>query len=116
MSDTEHKGYAENRMPIMAYTAQAKGLFSIIRDKGCEVLTEKMQRTYLNEATMARAERIFDVADRTGVSPTAVSLAYLLYDKEIKSYPIIGTSRPERIAEALEVFSLDQSEIDKLFA
>jgi aryl-alcohol dehydrogenase-like predicted oxidoreductase len=102
-------------MPVMAYTSQAKGLFSLIRDKGYESLSDGMKRTYLNPATVARAERILDVAAETGISPTAVSLAYLLYDKDVKAYPILGTSRPERIRESLQVFQLGPKEIEKLF-
>lgn len=115
MDDAEHIGYAENHMPVMAYTSQAKGLFSLIRDKGYESLSDGMKRTYLNPATVARAERILDVAAETGISPTAVSLAYLLYDKDVKAYPILGTSRPERIRESLQVFQLGPKEIEKLF-
>ena len=115
MDNTEHAGYAENKIPVMAYTAQAQGLFSHIRDKGYDGLPESMVRTYINADTCARAERIMDVSARTGISPTAVSLAYLLYDREVKAYPILGISRPERLREALEVFMLKEDELNLLF-
>ena len=116
MDDTEHAGYVRNRMPVMAYTSQARGLFSHIRDKGFDALPEEMKRTYLNPATKARAERILTVSAETGISPTAVSLAYLLYDGKVKAYPILGISRPERLFEAMEVFSLRENEIKRLFS
>ncbi len=116
MDDTEHAGYVRNRMPVMAYTSQARGLFSHIRDKGFDALPEEMKRTYLNPATKARAERILTVSAETGISPTAVSLAYLLYDGTVKAYPILGISRPERLFEAMEVFSLRENEIKRLFS
>ncbi|MBE6593224.1 MAG: aldo/keto reductase [Ruminococcaceae bacterium] len=115
MDDAEHAGYAENGMPVMAYTSQAKGFFSVVREKGYDELSERMKNTYVNDATKARAERIFAVADETGISPTAVSLAYLLYDKDVKAYPILGTSRPERVLEAVRVFDLNEEHIKKLF-
>lgn len=116
MDDTEHAGYAENHIPVMAYTSQARGLFSKIRDKGYESLSDDMKRTYLNFETKARAERILEVSERTGMSPTTVSLAYLLCDKDVKAYPIIGTSRPERIDEVMKVFALGKREIEKLLS
>jgi aryl-alcohol dehydrogenase-like predicted oxidoreductase len=116
MDDKEHAGYAKNGMPVMAYTSQGKGLFSLIRDNGYERLSDSMKRTYINPETKARAERIFAVSEEIGVSPSVVSLAYLLYDKNIKAYPIIGTSRPERIAEVMKVLSLEKREIERLFS
>ena len=114
MDDIQHAGYAENGMPVMAYTAQAQGLFTHIRDKGYEGLSEGMAKTYLNPATRARAERILTVAAETGVSPTAVSLAYLLHDRRVKTVPILGISRPERLQEAMGVFSLGEAELRAL--
>lgn len=116
MDDDQHAGYANNRMPVMAYTAQAKGLFSHIRDVGWDGLSDRLIRTYRNSATEERAERILEVSRRTGVSPTAVSLAYLLYDKDVKAYPILGTSRPERLSEAMEVLSLSPQDLEGLFS
>lgn len=116
MDDKEYAGYSETDVPVMAYTSQAKGLFSLIRDKGYEGLSDSMKRTYINPETKARAERILVVSEEVGMSPTVVSLAYLLYDKNIKAYPIIGTSRTERIAEVMEVLSLEKREIERLFS
>lgn len=116
MDDTEHAGYAANRMPVMAYTSQAQGLFSHIRDRGYEGLSEGMIRTYINPATKERASRILTVSHETGLSPTAISLAYLLEDKDVKAYPILGISRPERLIEAMGVFSLGQREIHALLS
>lgn len=114
MDATEHEGYAENGIPVMAYTAQAQGLFSHIRDRGYEGLSDSMVRTYLNPATRKRAERVLAVSSETGLSPTAVSLAYMLRDREVKTLPILGISRVERLAEAMEVFRLGERELGYL--
>ena len=111
MDPTEHEGYEANGIPVMAYTSQAQGLFSHIRDKGYEGLTEGMIRTYLNPATKERAERILAVSAASGLSPTAVSLAYLLGDRRVKTFPILGISRVERLNEAMEVFRLGEREL-----
>ena len=114
MDPTEHEGYVQNRIPVMAYTAQAQGLFSLIRDKGLDGLPDTMRRTYLNSDTLSRSDRILAVSEKTGLSPTAVSLAYLIHDRQVKTFPILGISRVERLTEAFEVFSLDPSMIQEL--
>ena len=106
MAPAEHEGYAANGIPVMAYTAQAQGLFSHIRDKGYEGLSDGMVRTYLNPATRKRAEKILAVSSETGLSPTAISLAYLLGDRKVKTFPILGISRAERLYESMQVFTL----------
>ena len=116
MDSTEHEGYEVNGIPVMAYTSQAQGLFSHIRHKGYEGLTEGMTRTYLNPATQERAERILAVAAKTGISPTAVSLAFLLHDRRVKTFPILGISRVERLEEAIRVFSLSERDVAKILA
>ena len=114
MDPTEHEGYEVNGLPVMAYTSQAQGLFSHIRDKGYGGLSEGMIKTYLNPTTEAQAERILTVAAETGISPTAVSLAYLLRDRRVKTFPILGISRVERLEEAMGVFSLRDEDIAML--
>ncbi len=114
MDPTEHEGYEVNGIPVMAYTAQAQGLFSHILDKGYEGLTEGMIRTYVNPATKERAEKILAVSAASGLSPTAVSLAYLLHDRRVKTFPILGISRVERLEEAMEVFRLGERELAAL--
>lgn len=116
MDEAEHGGYAENQIPIMAYTAQAQGLFSHIRDKGYEGLSHGLTATYMNPTTKARAERILSVASDTGLSPTAISLAYLLHDRAVKTFPILGISRVERLTEAMQVFELTERDLQLLFA
>ena len=114
MDPTEHEGYAQNRIPVMAYTAQAQGLFSQIRDKGLDGLPDTMRRTYLNTDTLSHSDRILAVSKKTGLSPTAVSLAYLIHDRQVKTFPILGISRVERLTEAFEVFRLEPSMIQEL--
>lgn len=114
MDAVQYEGYALSGMPVMAYTSQAQGLFSHIRDKGLTGLADSMVRTYVNPATLARAEKILSVSAQTGISPTAVSLTYLLHDQKVKTYPILGISRVERLYEAFSVFDLDKDALKML--
>lgn len=116
MDGEQHAWYAASGMPVMAYTAQAKGFFSHLRNGGYGGLPDELVTLFVNPETKARAERILAVSADTGLSPTAVSLAYLLHDAAVKAYPILGISRPERLAEAMQVFLLGKPDIDRLFA
>ncbi len=114
MDDTQYAGYTENHLPVMAYTAQAQGLFSHIQKGGYENLSESMTATYLNDTTRQRAELILSVADDTGLSPTALSLAYLLNDPRVEALPILGISKVERLTEALQVLELSDTVLKTL--
>ena len=114
MDAAEHKGYAENGIPVMAYTAQAQGLFSLLRDYGVKGLREDLKRTYLNRETLQRASHVIKLSRETGLSPTAISLAYLLYDPGVRIFPILGISRVQRLDEALEVFELSEAQVRNL--
>lgn len=108
MDDDQHAGYAENGLPVMAYTAQAQGLFSHIQKDGYDSLSASMTATYLNDTTRRRAEIILSIAAKTGLSPTALSLAFLLGDRRVTALPILGISRVERLTEALQVLTLSE--------
>ena len=108
MDDEEYAGYIENYIPIMAYTAQAQGLFSHIQKGGYDSLSKSMTDTYINETTRRRAETILSIAGETGLSPTALSLAYLLYDHRVNAFPILGISKVERLTEALQALDLSE--------
>lgn len=116
MDDAEHASYAANHMPVMAYTSQAQGLFSRIQKGGYDSLSEAMAATYLNDTTRHRAEIIFSIAAETGLSPTALSLAYLLYDHRVNALPILGISKTERLTEALQVLDLSEDVIAALLS
>lgn len=115
MDEKEHFLYAENKIPVMAYTSQAKGLFDHIKNKGYDGLSGYYKDVYVNVGTKRRAEKILAVSERTGLSPTVISLAYLIYDKEVKAYPVIGTSKPERFGEIVKVLCLSLEDIEFLF-
>lgn len=114
MDDTQHAGYADNGLPVMAYTSQAQGLFSHIQKGGYDSLSDTMKATYLNDTTRRRAEIILSVAAETGYSPTALSLAYLLCDRAVTALPILGISRMERLTEALQVLTLSEEILQAL--
>lgn len=109
MNEEEYKGYESLSIPVMAYTSQAQGFFSHLAEKGYEALPHYLKDRYGNPETLARAEKILALAKERSLSPTAVSLGYLLYDK-VESLPIVGISSVKRMEEVLEVFSLSSNQ------
>ena len=62
----------------------------------------------MNDTTRRRADIILSVARETGLSPTALSLAYLLYDHRVDALPILGISGVARLEEAMQVLELPE--------
>jgi len=75
MNETEYAAYESMGMPVMAFSAQAKGFFA--KYAAGKVLSEKAQSRFYSEKNVARAKRVIEVAKETGLSPAAVALCYL---------------------------------------
>lgn len=105
MDDHEHEGYRRNTLPVMAYTSQAQGLFSLIQKSGVDSLPAALIRTYINPTTQSRAERILTIAAETGLSPTAIALGCLLSD-DVCALPIIGVSGIPRMEESMHALNI----------
>lgn len=111
MDDNEKRAYLDSDMVIMAYTSQAQGLFSHLQRMGWQELPERLREQYMNPVTVARAEKILEIARETGLSPTAISLGYLLNDA-LDSMPIIGAYSLPRLEESLQILALDKKYAD----
>ena len=105
MDEAEHEEYLQSKMPVMAYTSQARGLFSHIQEKGYDGLPAPLSSVYLNDVTRSRAEQILAISKETGLSPTAISLARLLRDS-VTCLPIIGVSSVARLEESMQALRL----------
>ncbi len=75
MNETEYAAYAEQNIPVMAFSAQAKGFFA--KYAAGEMLSEKAKSRFFSEKNEARAKRVIEVSKETGLSPAAVALCYL---------------------------------------
>ena len=70
------------------------------------------QRNYYQEGDFTIAERVADLAQKRGVKPAQVALAWIL-SKSVVSAPIIGASKPGHLEDALAALdiALEASEI-----
>lgn len=105
MTDSEFKKYQEQRFPVLAYSSQAKGLFSKLAAGGPEALSEKARSGFYFGGTIERAQRVQRVAQERGVSPAAVALSYLV-DNTLTAAAIIGCSNLEQLEDSMTAADL----------
>lgn len=70
------------------------------------------QRLYYQEGDFQVVERVVEVADRRGVTPAQVALAWLLAQPGVTA-PIIGATRMEHLEQAVEALSVELSEEER---
>ncbi|WP_040197344.1 aldo/keto reductase [Candidatus Soleaferrea massiliensis] len=100
MNDEEYRWYLENKFPVMAFSSQAKGIFSKSIEQGMDSLSEKVRTRFLNESNIRRIERVRVLCDRYGVSPATVCLSYIL-SNPVPGAAIIGCSNPSQLADSM---------------
>lgn len=75
MTDEEYKNYMELKMPVMAFSSQAKGFFAKLA--AGEALKNKATERFMSEENLKRFKRVKEVAAQTDLSPAAVALGFL---------------------------------------
>ncbi|NMA22662.1 MAG: aldo/keto reductase, partial [Spirochaetales bacterium] len=98
----------EQQMPVMAFSPQAKGLFSKIIEGKEETISEGGRRRFFTERNLALVPEVRALSDELGVSPAAVVIAYLTTQKN-PTIAIAGSSRVEQITDTLSAASLTLS-------
>lgn len=108
MNEEEQQWYTEQMMPVMAFSPQAKGLFSKIIEGREETISESGRRRFFTERNLALVPEVRALSDELGVSPAAVVIAYLTSQKN-PTIAIAGSSRVEQITDTLSAASLTLS-------
>lgn len=75
MTDFEYSAYMDMKLPVMAFSSQAKGFFAKLA--AGEGLNSKITGRFLTEKNLKRFERVKEVASQTGLSPSAIALCFL---------------------------------------
>jgi aryl-alcohol dehydrogenase-like predicted oxidoreductase len=91
--------YRLTRMPVLAWSSQARGFFSgRYRQEVAEGDTQEARnviRTYYSAGNWERYRRAYELAERKGVTPSQVALAWVLH-QPLEVYALIG---PQTVAE-----------------
>jgi aryl-alcohol dehydrogenase-like predicted oxidoreductase len=105
MDNIEHSWYAGTKLPVMAWSASAKGFFSKVA-AGEELAAACTARYAWLEENHRRAERVKTLAAQLGASIGAVVLAYLMCDEDVPTCALVSFSRKEQYEEAIEAAKL----------
>lgn len=83
------------------------------RDKSGETMRSKTDdfayRLYYQESDFQVVDRVVEVANRRGVRPAQIALAWMLQQPGITA-PIIGASKPHHLEDAVEALDIRLSD------
>ncbi|MDR1891613.1 MAG: aldo/keto reductase [Oscillospiraceae bacterium] len=100
MTEDEYRRYLAAGLPVMAFSSQAKGLFSKYLDGGENALNPKIRARFLTPENLVRAEKVRELCGRSGFSPAAVSLSYITRNP-LPAAAILGCSNSEQLKDSL---------------
>lgn len=101
MNDTEFAFYKEQKMPVAAYSSQAKGFFSKMAEIGESALSEKAKKRYLCAENLERVEVLKKLSQKYGVSVAAIICGAFSSFETPEVFPVIGGSRLSQIEDSL---------------
>jgi predicted dehydrogenase/aryl-alcohol dehydrogenase-like predicted oxidoreductase len=94
-SDDESRTWLEkNQLALMPWSSQARGFFTGRAAPG-DKSDPELVRCWYSDDNFQRLARAQELAERRGVAPTAIALAYVL-GQEFPTFPLIG---PRALAE-----------------
>ncbi len=109
MDDYEYNGYLESKIPVMAFSSQAKGLFS--KYLSGAPLNPKIKERFLNSDNIERARRTDVLAKKYGVTPSAVVLSYITSNR-VEGVAIVGCSNVAQLEDSMKYSDLKLTKED----
>ena len=101
MTDEGKSWYEKEKMPVMAFSPQAKGFFSKVLAHAEETLSERGKERFATPLNYERAKKVKALSDELGVSPAAIVIGFLTSQKN-PTIAIAGSSKVEQITETLQ--------------
>lgn len=90
MNDGEYNYFKEKKMPVFAYSPQAKGLFSKIDALGKDGVTGKAATRYLSQRNLKRFEVIKKLSLKHSVTVAEIVISALCSNPDFQVIPIVG--------------------------
>lgn len=110
-----YKEYEKNGLPIFAYEAQAKGLFSKLGTMSLDKLPIKIQNRFLNdtnrEMNLAKGDKVHNLCEKYNVTPSVISLAYITCNP-VTACAIFGSSSMTQLKENMQAMDFELSKED----
>ena len=115
MNETEYDWYLKNQFPVMAFSSQAKGLFSKAIENGVASLNQKITDRFLCEKNIKRIAWIKEYCERHSVSPATAVLSYI-NSNPLPAASIVGCSSVEQLENSMydSDYMMSEEDIAKL--
>ncbi|MBQ8174806.1 MAG: aldo/keto reductase [Clostridia bacterium] len=114
MNETEYAAYLESDLTLMAFSSQGQGFFSRAAEQGIENLSPSYRAKFDNKANRVRLARLTRLAEKTGVTPTALGLLPLIHNTDLDTLPIIGPTRLETLDASLTALDCPEQFLSEL--
>lgn len=98
MDEEAYEAYRDMKLPVMAFSAQAKGVLS--KWLAGERQPDGFIGRVMTAENQARAARLEVVSRQTGYSPAALAAAFVT-SQEVDGYAVIGVSNEKQLADTL---------------
>jgi aryl-alcohol dehydrogenase-like predicted oxidoreductase len=113
MNDTEAAGYAASKIPVMAFTSQARGFFF----KNYKLSDTEVAGRFATAENRSRLIRLRNICKLKGLTPSEIVLSYLTSAQNpVITLPVIGASSITQLRETVENagYELTEAEIKYL--
>ena len=117
MDENEFEFYKREKMPVIAYSSQAKGFFSKMVEEGESALSEKAKARYLCDENLSRLETMKKLTKKYNCSMASLICgAFCSFDIP-EVFPIIGGKNAEQIKDSLlgADITLEREELREIF-
>ena len=113
------KWYISNRMPVIAYSSLARGLFSGKLSSGdfetaAEVLDEAAMKGYCYPENFRKLKRCEILAKEKGCTVTDIALSWV-YRQNMNVFAVVSTANPDRMAKNVAALDLVLTEEEVRF-
>jgi len=108
MNEAEYEFYRRTKMPVFAFSPQAKGFFEKF-DKNA--LSDKAKARYLNNDNIETYKRLKEISIETGHSISALVVSYIALNEDFDAFPILGCSNINQLKDSLAAIKIERKYI-----
>lgn len=101
MDKENYQFYLQHKLPVFAFSSQAKGFFSKLLSGGEATLSAKTRERFYTSKNLATAERVKAICHDTGLSATGVALHYIT-DNPVPAAAIVGCSTISQLQDSMK--------------
>ena len=103
--------FQRNDFPLVPWSSQARGFFVPCRAHPDDRTDDDLVRGWYSEDNFERLRRCSELAERNGVHPNSIALAYVLA-QPFPTFPIISALRLVELRTSLDAFTIELTPAD----